>query len=171
MSRKYSSYLLVILVLGVVIYLYQHFRSAPDVTFEALPLTDLKGQPASLPTNGKPVVVMFGASWCGPCRKELDVISRIGDRYMHDVNIVFITDEDLPTAEGLQGLTASFVKVLKLNKPFSDLGIYSIPTSYLLNAKGELVEKHTGYIQWDDLSARAHQRKLMGLPEEAPDSL
>lgn len=171
MSRKYSGYLLVLMILGAVIYLYLHFRTAPDVTFASLPLSDLKGQPAQLPRNGKPVVVMFGASWCGPCRKELDVMSRIGERYMHDVNLVFITDEDLPTAEGLQGLTASFIRVLKLNKPFSELGIYSIPTSYLLNAKGELQDKHTGYIQWDDPSARAHQRRLMGLPDEAPDSL
>lgn len=171
MNRNIYGYAIIALILGAAIVLYIHYKSAPDVKFEDLPLSDLKGNPSKLPQNGKPTVVLFGASWCPPCRKELDVISRLGERYMHDANIVLITDEDLPTAEGLQGLTASFIKVYKLNTTFAELGIYSIPTSYLLNSKGVLTDKHTGYIQWDDPSARAHQRRLLGLPNEAPEKL
>jgi hypothetical protein len=50
---------------------------------------------------------------------------------------------------------------LTLTKVFSDIGINSIPTTYLLNAKGEIVYNNVGFIDWEDESTFQHLISLM----------
>ena len=50
---------------------------------------------------------------------------------------------------------------LKLNTPFSAIDIASIPTTYLVNTKGEIVYNKVGYIHWDDESNLNHLKTLM----------
>ena len=45
---------------------------------------------------------------------------------------------------------------LKLNNAFGNIGIASIPTTYLLNTKGEIVYNKVGYIDWEDESTINH---------------
>jgi thiol-disulfide isomerase/thioredoxin len=48
---------------------------------------------------GKPTVLVFWASWCGPCRKEAPAVARIAASYGDTVNIIGInTGESLSAA-------------------------------------------------------------------------
>ena len=39
-------------------------------------------------TQGKPTVLVFWASWCGPCRKEAPEVARIAHSYGAAINVV-----------------------------------------------------------------------------------
>ena len=51
-------------------------------------------------TRGKPTVLVFWASWCGPCRKEAPQVARIASSYGAEVNILGInTGESIGVAQ------------------------------------------------------------------------
>lgn len=53
---------------------------APDIS-----LADLDGNPVSLAAlRGRPVVVNFWASWCGPCVEEFPLLRDAADRHAAD---------------------------------------------------------------------------------------
>lgn len=71
-------------------------RVAPDFS---LPLVD--GGTFSLAAQrGKPVVLNFWATWCGPCQRELPAIQRAAEHYGEDV--VFVGVDQGETAEAVQ---------------------------------------------------------------------
>ena len=38
---------------------------------------------------------------------------------------------------------------LKSNKSFETIGVYAMPTSYIFNENGEIVETIVGVVEWD----------------------
>jgi hypothetical protein len=48
-----------------------------------------------------------------------------------------------------------------MNQSFNQIGIHSIPTSYVLNREQEVKKETVGYIDWKDASTREHLKKLM----------
>ena len=156
---KYAA--VAMLALLLVFYLYNRYRVAPEIEMAGVKLTLLDGQPATISHfYGRPLVVNFAASWCGPCRKELQDLKSVQAEIMDKANVLVVSDEEIGVIQGLSEQTGTF-DFAKLNTGFSGLGIHSIPTTYLLNRKGEVVKKHTGFIDWTDPSTRAHLLKLM----------
>jgi len=77
----------------------------------APPADALPSSPTALPTmtynqfktmlgtlKGKPVVVNFWASWCGPCKAEAPALAQISRRYAGKVQFVGVDVADLPAA-------------------------------------------------------------------------
>jgi thiol-disulfide isomerase/thioredoxin len=66
----------------------------------ALSGTALTGESVDLQTfRGKPTVVVFWASWCGPCRKEAPEVVKVAQTYGDKVHILGVNaGEDLTTA-------------------------------------------------------------------------
>ena len=111
--------------------------------------------------KGRKTILCFSASWCGPCRHELKTIGKIKSTELADVQVLVISDEE-PAQVDLfaQSLHPDFV-VLKLAKPFADLGIYSIPTTYLLDKNFDVKKESVGYVDWSDPSTLAHLKALL----------
>jgi peroxiredoxin len=119
---------------------------APDFS-----LNDLNGQRVTLSQfRGKPVMLNFWASWCGPCRIELPEIQAL--HQAHDKGDVVILGVDF----GEQADTVrSFVHENGLtyriltdeNSTISRLyHVPGLPTTVFVNKQGQIVETHLGPI-------------------------
>ena len=65
-----------------------------------LPLLTLQGQqPHRLQPTGKPMVVNYWASWCGPCRQEIPLLNRASRRSTGKVAFVGIAVDEAADAK------------------------------------------------------------------------
>lgn len=65
-------------------------------------LPDLEGRPQAMRQwRGKLLVVNYWATWCGPCREEMPLLSRMHERYSsRGVQFVGIAAEDAASVRG-----------------------------------------------------------------------
>jgi len=119
---------------------------APDFS-----LTDLNGKTVTLSQyKGKVIILDFWATWCPPCRSEIPHFIDLYNRYQ-DKGLVIIgvaLDE-----EGAK-VVKPFVDEYKMNYPVllgnADIqkaygGIQGIPTTFIIDKNGKVVDMFTGY--------------------------
>ncbi len=117
-------------------------------------LTRLDGSPLKLDEQrGKVVVMNFWATWCGPCLTEMPLFEKAIAKYKDDKDVFFLavaTDED-------RDLVAPFLKQYKFNLPvaYADylndhFAVSSIPTTIILDRKGEVSFRQAGFNPRED---------------------
>lgn len=123
-------------------------------------VTDLKGNnvdASTLYNDGKPFAVMFWATWCGPCIKELTNTAELyGDwQKKTGVKIYAVSVDDSRASNKVQALVEGkrweYDILLDKNQDLMRaLGIQMPPTTYLLNGNAEVVWVHPAYIEGDE---------------------
>lgn len=107
---------------------------------------------------GKPMVLNFWASWCGPCKSELPDFQAAYEKYGEDVEFVIVnmTDGVRETKEIAtafleeQGYTLPVYFDTEQDAAYT-YGVYSLPTTYFVAADGELVAGAQGMIDAETL--------------------
>ncbi|MDA8296937.1 MAG: TlpA disulfide reductase family protein [Actinomycetota bacterium] len=100
----------------------------------------------------RPVVLVFFASWCGPCQKEMPVLSKVvrGLEAAHTPVAFIGIDGNDPTASGLafaRKVKLPFVAVSDQQEAVADqLGLPGLPDTVFLSAKGKVVHVVEGPI-------------------------
>jgi len=130
-------------------------------------LTSLDGKPLTLADfQGKVVFLNFWATWCGPCRAEVPDLVALQERYKDHLQIIGLDVDDDDTAE-----IQKYVKETGIDYPVAmtpdDLrvqygGIPALPTTFILDTEGRVVQKHVGYT--DPELYETEIRALLGLP-------
>ncbi len=100
---------------------------------------------------GKPVVVNFWASWCGPCKSELPAFENMYKKYGDDVVFLMInlTDGQSDTPESIKKFISdngyTFPVYYDMTFDASETyGVYSIPETLFINADGSLHDTRVG---------------------------
>jgi thiol-disulfide isomerase/thioredoxin len=130
-------------------------------------LAGLDGKPLTLAdSHGKVVLLNFWATWCGPCRAEIPDLVALQHKYRDRLQILgLVVDDDDQEA------IKSFVADFGINYPVAIAGddvrlqyggIAALPTSFVLDAEGRVVQKHEGLR--DPLLYETEIRSLLGLP-------
>ena len=99
--------------------------------------------------NGK-IVVSYWATWCAPCIKEMPGIKR-AEEILKDYGYTFllISDETVDKISKFKNEWNFDFNFLKSTKSFETLGVYAMPTSYIFDENGQIIETIVGAIEWD----------------------
>lgn len=120
---------------------------APDFT-----MTDADGATLTLADfKGKPVLLNFWASWCGPCQSEMPYIQASWEENRADVEFVIVN------MTGMNGETEQSAKAFLADAGYtfpcyfdandsaaSAFGVSSVPQTYLINAEGNIIGAYMG---------------------------
>lgn len=107
------------------------------------------------------IVINYWATWCPPCIAEMPNFQNVYNDYKDNVVFLFLTtDSDAQTDKFLNKHEYN-LPVYNYDKLPSPLNHNSIPTSFVLNRKGEIVFSHTGAYKWDSDSFREFLDELI----------
>lgn len=130
-------------------------QAAPAIT-----LTTLDGkQIATGDLRGKVVIVTFWATWCGPCREELPLLSRYAQNHASQGLVVLgfslDTPDELAAVRAVAG-TLSFPVGLLGDPHVPGYGrIWHLPVSFTLDREGRLADNG-----WNDDNPAWTSRRL-----------
>ncbi len=141
--------------------LYSEFPLAYDFQ-----LKSIDGRSVKLSDyRGKVVLVDFWATWCKPCQKSIPDLIEIQKQFS-EVQVLGITLDENPLK-----VVPPFVKDYKINYPIligDDKvneefgGINAIPTLFLIDKQGRIINKYVGLVNKDILIKEINRIKGLG---------
>lgn len=137
------------------------------------PLSDLKGQPATLaPFKGRPILLNIWATWCPPCVREMPSIARLAENPRlkgRGIAVVCVSTDDSPESvkafvEG-RSWSMTFLRADRIPPVFLTDGI---PATFIIAPDGRIAAKHVGAAEWDKPEVVALLEKLAGEMQRSP---
>jgi peroxiredoxin len=114
-------------------------------------LKDMNGKEVNLASfRGKPIILNFWATWCGPCKTEIPALVELADRYRgQELTVLGVSVDDSP--DDLKKFAAEY----KMNYPvLVGLGhdafqekydaVIAIPVTWFIKPDGTVSKKHQG---------------------------
>jgi len=146
----------------LLVYLYKRNQKAPKISFYNEQLFDSSQNKIDQNNfKGKPLIVTFYASWCGDCLKELKELNSVKQSDLALIPVICITDETFDKLTSFEQKKKYPFLFCKTKKTFNELSIHSIPVTYLINPKGEVVYEHVGALKWKDKSFLQYAKNLL----------
>ena len=130
-------------------------RSLPNIDVKTLDGATFNIQ--DLENENNPIVISFWATWCKPCKKELNNIAEIYEDWQDEtgVKVVAISIDDTRSMSKVAPYVNSsdweYEIYLDSNSDLKRaLGVSSVPHTFLINSEGKIVWQHKGYIDGDE---------------------
>jgi len=138
----------------------------PDVSIK-----DLNGQNVQIKDyieEGKITVISFWATWCSPCKKELDNIMEIYPDWneIFGVNVIAISVDNARSQAKIKPMvdTKGWEYTI-LHDPnqvmMQALNFQSVPQTFLIDQSGNIVYEHMGYLPGDEYDLEKHIQELL----------
>lgn len=130
-------------------------KGLPDIDIK-----DMNGQKVNMAEvclSGKMTVVSFWATWCGPCKKELNNMAELYDEWKekYNVEIIAVSIDDARNAAKVKsyanGQGWEFKVLLDENQQLQRaLNFQTVPYTLLVSPTGEIIYQHSGYLEGDE---------------------
>lgn len=180
-SKKYIiAAVLFVAVIGVAVWGYSRLNNQYDTDDTEIEIDtkadaaadfsaiDQNGNTVKLSDSfGKPIVVNFWATWCGPCKSELPAFNSLFSEYGNDITFMMVnmTDGSRDTVDGVKSFVTqsgySFPVYFDTQYSASDAySVQSIPMTVFINSDGTVMDTHTGSM--DEATLRSYLDTLKG---------
>ena len=117
---------------------------------------------------GRPAILHFWATWCGPCREELPALAAYAaDLAVNGGALVVVAVEPSPpekieaflAAIGLDGFATLRDPSGRSGAAF---GLFGMPSTLLVDRDGRVVARRAGPLDWQDPAMRAELAAHLG---------
>lgn len=128
---------------------------------DRIKLVDLDGKPINLKElKGKRVFLNLWATWCKPCIAEMPDLSKASE-ILSKENYLFLaaSDEDMDKIKKFISRYDYHFQFVKMENSVYDLDVVALPTSFIINAKGDIVYDEVGAKDWASDEVLADLRK------------
>ncbi|MGB9702706.1 MAG: TlpA family protein disulfide reductase [Candidatus Kapaibacteriota bacterium] len=153
-------------------FLFQSNLFSQDVkTLPKVTVKDLQGnsvEATSFNNDGKPFLIDFWATWCVPCIRELNNISKVYDKWQEEtgVKLIAISIDDSRTSKKVtpfvKGRGWKFEFFIDENSELKRaMNVSNPPHTFLVNGKGEIIWEHTGYADGAEDEVIAKVKELL----------
>jgi cytochrome c biogenesis protein CcmG/thiol:disulfide interchange protein DsbE len=122
---------------------------------------------SDIKNDGKPIIISFWATWCHPCKRELNNIAEIYDEWQEEtgVKLIAISIDDARNAQKVRpyvdGQSWDYEVYIDANHDFKRaMNVNNVPHTFLINQNGEIVWQHNSYSEGDELELYELVKKL-----------
>lgn len=111
----------------------------------------------NIQNEGKPIIISFWATWCKPCKNELNAIAEEYDELVKETGVKLIAisiDDARSSAKAISDaktLGWNYDVYLDDNQSFKRaMNVNNIPHTFLVDNKGDIVWEHNSYSPGDE---------------------
>lgn len=130
-------------------------NSLPEVSVKTLDGQSVNIQDYA--TNGKYTVLSFWATWCSPCKRELDAIAEYYEEWQEDLDMELVAvtidnTRNLPKVKPMVETKGWEYTILSdANEDLKRaLNFQTVPMTFLVDKEGKIVYTHSGYNPGDE---------------------
>lgn len=138
--------LLIILILACLI----SCQPEKDTFISKIKLADLQGETLDKEQfKNKIVILNLWATWCAPCIKEMPDLVKMQNKLSDDFFLLLASDESLEKIQQFTERRSFDLTFAQIQTSVETLGVYSLPTTFIIGKDGQLLETLVGARKWD----------------------
>jgi len=158
----------ILLLLGVIALMgvQQAMAQLPAVSLKTIDGATVNA--AELSNDGKPMIIDFFATWCKPCNRELSAIAEVYDEWKEEtgVKLIAVSIDVAQNTHKVKPLVDQneweYEVLLDPNSELlKALGGQMIPYVIVVDGKGNIVSKHSGYTEGAESELIEQVRELV----------
>ena len=146
------------------------FKTKQSVTLLSATVKKLDGSTINSNTftnNGKPMIISFWATWCKPCKKELDAIHEEYAALVKEtgVKLIAISIDDARSSgkvvTDVRSKGWAYEVYIDENQDFKRaMNVNNVPHTFIIDGNGQTVWSHNSYAEGDEDILFANVRKV-----------
>ncbi len=147
------------------------FAQLGEFEVPSVALKDLKGTTVNSDTfynDGKPMIINFWATWCMPCKRELNNIAEVYPDWVEEtgVKLIAVSIDDARSVSRVvpyvNGAAWGYEVYIDSNADLKRaMNVNNVPHTFLVDGNGKIVWQHNNYAPGDEFELYEKVKELV----------